>query len=153
VFCASPAYLKRHGTPKHPRDLCDHRLGLYSGYPTRDRWVFHAAAGEAVVLELKAALLSNSVHLLRDYGGEHACIVCIPTLVAAEPMLQGRLAPVLGDYGLSAFPLSAVYPRTQRSAFKLKLFIETLAAAFAGEPPWDRALIERGLVDERLIID
>ena len=97
--------------------------------------------------------MSNSVHLLRDYGGEHAGIVCIPTLVAAEPILSGRLKPVLGDYGLSAFPLSAVYARTQRSAFKLKLFIETLAAAFAGEPPWDRALIARNLIGAKLIVD
>lgn len=97
--------------------------------------------------------MSNSVHLLRDYGCEYAGIVCIPTLVAAEPVLAGRLKLVLGDYRLSAFPLSAVYARTQRSAFKLKLFIETLAANFTGEPPWDRALIERGLVDERPIVD
>ena len=47
VFCASPEYLKRRGTPKHPRDLFGHRLGLYSGYPTRDRWVFHRVARRA----------------------------------------------------------------------------------------------------------
>ncbi len=151
VFCASPEYLKRHGTPKQPRDLYGHRLGLYSNYPTRDRWIFHPERGEPVVLELKAALLSNSVHLLRDYGCEHAGIVCIPTLVASEPVLDGRLKVVLGDFALSAFPLSVVYPRTQRSAFKLKLFIETLVASFPGEPPWDRELIARGLIDRRLV--
>src|SRR5439155_13395381 len=40
IFCASPDYLEQHGTPQHPRDLYEHRLGLYSGYPTRDRWAF-----------------------------------------------------------------------------------------------------------------
>ena len=38
VFCATPKYLRDHGTPKEPRDLHHHKLGLYSGYPTRDRW-------------------------------------------------------------------------------------------------------------------
>ena len=38
VFCASPDYLQRHGTPQQPRDLIGHRLGWYSGYPTRERW-------------------------------------------------------------------------------------------------------------------
>jgi len=151
VFCASPEYLRRHGTPKHPRDLFGHRLGLYSGYPTRDRWVFHPADGEPIVLELKAALMSNSVHLLRDYGCEHAGIVCVPTLVATDAILNGQLKVVLGEFALGAFNLSAIYPRTQRATFKLKLFIETLAASFAGEPPWDRALIARAMIPERLV--
>jgi DNA-binding transcriptional LysR family regulator len=152
VFCASPDYLRRHGTPKHPHDLYGHRLGLYSGYPTRDRWVFHRTGAEPIMLELKPTLMSNSVHLLRDYGCEHAGIVCLPTLVASDAVCQGTLKVVLGDFQLSSFWLSAVYPRTQRGAFKLKLFIESLSAAFAGgEPPWDHALIERGLMPSTLI--
>jgi DNA-binding transcriptional LysR family regulator len=152
VFCASPDYLKRHGTPKHPNDLYGHRLGLYSGYPTRDRWVFHREGSEPITIELKPVLMSNSVHLLRDYGCEHAGLVCLPTLVASDAVCQGALKVVLADYQLSSFWLSAVYPRTQRGAFKLKLFIETLAASFAsGEPPWDHALIERGVMPASLI--
>ncbi len=27
VFCASPEYVKRFGTPRHPRDLVGHRIG------------------------------------------------------------------------------------------------------------------------------
>ena len=178
VFCASPDYLKRRGTPKHPRDLYGHRLGLYSGYPTRDRWVFHrggetpgaeppqagrdplggrarsalGADEDTITLELKPTLMSNSVHLLREYGCEHAGIVCLPTLVASEAICKGKLKVLLADFQLSSFWLSAVYPRTQRGAFKLKLFIETLAASFTGsEPPWDRALIERRLIPSALI--
>jgi len=152
VFCASPDYLKRRGTPKHPRDLFGHRLGLYSGYPTRDRWTFHHAGEEPITLELKPTLMSNSVHLLRDYGCEHAGIVCLPTLVASDAVCRKQLKVLLADYQLSSFWLSAVYPRTQRGAFKPKLFIESLAEAFAtGEPPWDRELIARGVIPERLI--
>jgi hypothetical protein len=45
-----------------------------------------------------------------------------------------------------------VYPRTQLGAFKPKLFIESLALAFAGgEPPWDRELIAGGLIPAGLI--
>jgi DNA-binding transcriptional LysR family regulator len=155
VFCASPDYLRRWGTPQHPRDLFGHRLGLYSGYPTRDRWVFHRQVeghDELTTLDLKPTLMSNSVHLLRDYGYEHAGLVCLPTLVASDAIQQGQLRVVLAEFQLSSFWLSAVYPRTQRGAFKPKLFIESLAHAFAGgEPAWDRELIARGLIPERLI--
>ncbi|MDZ5456297.1 LysR family transcriptional regulator [Azohydromonas lata] len=154
VFCASSEYLLKHGSPRMPRDLFGHRLGLYSGYPTRDRWTFHRAGEDSVTLDLKPVLMSNSVHLLRDYVCEHAGIVCLPTLVAAEGLCSGRLRIVLPDYQLSAFWLSAVYARTLRGAFKLRLFIESLGASFSGgEPPWDKALIEQGLTPPQLLED
>jgi DNA-binding transcriptional LysR family regulator len=152
VFCASPAYLKRHGTPRLPRELYGHRLGLYSGYPTRDRWVFHPEGGEPQTLELRPKLMSNSVHFLREWASEGAGIVCLPTFVAADWVCRGALKIVLADHPLSSFWLSAVYPRTQRGAFKLRLFIEALAGEFGGsDPPWDVPLIERGLMPARLI--
>jgi hypothetical protein len=44
------------------------------------------------------------------------------------------------------------YPTTVRSALKLKLFLELLTASFSGElPEWDRALVEAGLLQPRLV--
>ena len=145
VFCASPEYVKRFGTPRHPRDLVGHRIGWYSGYPTRERVAFHGP-GAAQSLDLRPTLLTNSVHLLREYASEHAGIVCIPTLVAADAVLAGELTMVLPEHPLSAFWLSVFYPGTLRSAVKLKLFLEGLTASFSGTPPWDEALIARGLL-------
>lgn len=150
VFCATPKYLRAHGTPKDPRDLHDHKLGLYSGYPSRDRWTFHSE-GQQLTIYLAAALLTNSVHLLREYGLEHAGIVCLPTLVAGEAILKGELKVVLPQQQLSSFWLSAVYAGTSRNAFKLKLFIEHIAAAFSPVPPWDAAMIDKGLLAQVLV--
>lgn len=145
VFCASPDYLRHHGVPRNPRELYDHTLGLYSGYPTRDRWIFDASA-EQVALDLKPALRSNSVHLLKEYACEHAGIACLPTLVASDAILAGQLQIVLGDWSLSSFPLSVVYARSHRGDVKLRLFIDSLLAKFSGVAPWDQALTERGLL-------
>ena len=150
VFCASDSYLERNGMPADPRDLHEHRIGLYSGYPTRDRWIFHQGE-EKIVLDLKPSLRSNSVHLLREYALESAGIVCIPTLVASESILRGDLRLVLPEWQLSSFWLSIVYPRSHRGGAKLKLFAEALQARFAGEPPWDRALTDNGLLPRTLI--
>lgn len=155
VFCASPAYLKRLGQPEAPQQLRDHALGIYSGYPTRDRWAFHpvqATRGDVVLINLKSALLSNSVHFLQDWALDGAGIVCLPTLVASKALQSGQLKAVLCDWQLSCFWLAAVYARTQRGALKLRLFIETLAAAYpANTPTWDVPLIEAGLLPENLI--
>lgn len=150
VFCASPAYLERYGVPANPRDLHEHRVGLYSGYPTRDRWLFHQG-DEKIVLDLKPSLLSNSVHLLKEYALEGAGIVCIPTLVASNSIQKGELQVVMSQWQLSSFWLSIVYPRSHRGGAKLKLFAEALQARFAGEPPWDRALTESGVLPRTLI--
>lgn len=150
VFCATPKYLRAHGMPKDPRDLHNHTLGLYSGYPTRDRWTFYQGGGELTIY-LSAALLTNSVHLLREYALEHAGIVCLPTLVAGADILSGELKVVLPSYQLSSFWLSAVYARTSRSSLKLKLFVEHITTAFSRVPPWDAALIAKGLLPVELI--
>lgn len=150
VFCATPRYLAEHPAPAEPRELHHHRLGLYSGYPTRDRWTFHRDGGELTTY-LFAALLTNSVHLLREYALEHAGIVCLPTLVAGDDIRENRLQVVLPGYQLSWFWLSAVYAGTSRNAFKLKLFIEHVTAAFGRVPPWDAALIERGVLPSTLV--
>lgn len=157
LFCASPDYLKRHGTPKDPKDLLSHRLGLYSGYPTRDKWTFYKRSGAAddpvsLTLDLKPTLMSNSVHLLGEYGCEHAGIVCLPTFAASDRIVRGDLDVVLADYQLSSFWLSMVYARTQKGIYKLRLFVEMLANEFAGgDPPWDQVLIERGQLPAGLI--
>lgn len=147
VFCATPDYLRTHPVLQGPRDLHGHKLGLYSGYPTRDRWTFRSEGGELTTY-LAAALLTNSVHLLREYALEHAGIVCLPTLVAADDILHGRLRVVLPEHQLSSFRLNAVYAATSRNASKLKLFIGHIANAFGPVPPWDAALLERGLLPE-----
>lgn len=150
VFCASAGYLDQHGVPDNPRDLHEHRVGLYSGYPTRDRWIFHRD-DEKIVLDLKPSFRSNSVHLLKEYALEGGGIVCIPTLVASESILNGTLRLVLPEWQLSSFWLSIVYARSHRGGAKLRLFAEGLQARFAGEPPWDRALTDKGLLPRSLV--
>jgi DNA-binding transcriptional LysR family regulator len=149
VFCAAPAYLEQRGTPQSPRDLLSHRVGIYSRYPTRNKWTFLNGV-EKVELDLPGTLRSNSVHLLRDYACEAAGIVCLPTFVAADELASGELVPLLGDYELSSFWLSAVYPATHRATVKVKRFVEFVADRFAPEPPWDVPLIERRIVQAQI---
>jgi len=150
VLCATPEYLRRHGTVRGPRDLFGHRLGWYSGYPTRERLAFHGPT-EVVQLDLKPVLLTNSVHLLSEYALENAGIVCIPTLVAADAVLAGRLRIVLPEFQLGGFWLSVFYPTAQRNSLKLKLFLEILTESFASTPPWDEALIAKGLLGAAIV--
>ncbi len=139
IFCASPEYLASHPQISEPEDLQSHRLGLYSRYPSRDRWVF-TGIDRQVILDLKPALRTNSVHMLRDYAIDGGGVVCIPTIVAAEAIVAGRLKMLIEDYQLSHFWFSAVFPKTQRNMFKLRLFLDHITSSFSEIPPWDHAL-------------
>jgi DNA-binding transcriptional LysR family regulator len=139
IFCASPAYLAGHDPVREPEDLQHHRLGLYSRYPSRDRWVF-SGHDRQVILDLKPTLRTNSVHMLRDYAIDGGGIVCIPTVVAAEMIGAGKLNPLLDQYQLTHFWLSAVFPKTQRNMFKLRLFLDHIIQSFSEIPPWDLAM-------------
>lgn len=145
LFCATPAYVEQHGAPQHPRDLLHHTTALYSGYPSRNRWVM-TRGDEVVEMELPGMIRSNSVHLLRDYALTGGGVVCLPTLVASAALLDGSLVPILTDYTLAPLSFAAVYPATQRQALKVKALVEFLAEYLGSEPAWDRPLIERGWV-------
>jgi DNA-binding transcriptional LysR family regulator len=145
LFCATPAYIDAHGAPQHPRELLQHTTALYSGYPSRNRWVM-TRGDEVVEMELPGMIRSNSVHLLRDYALTGGGVVCLPTLVASAALLDGSLVPILTDYTLSPLSFAAVYPATQRQALKVKALVEFLAEYLGPEPAWDRPLIERGWV-------
>src|SRR5450830_481191 len=99
--------------PQHPQELLQHTIALYEGYPSRNRWIF-TRGPEQVEPSLPGQVRSNSVHLLGDYAATGVGIVYLPTLVASDDLLSGKLVPVLPEYTLSSFNFSAVYPATQR---------------------------------------
>jgi DNA-binding transcriptional LysR family regulator len=139
LFCASPQYLKKAGTPQRPTDLLRHPLGIYSGYPTRNRWKFRRGE-EEVDIELPARIRSNSVHLLHDFAMTGGGITCLPTLVCGRDIGLRNLVPLLTEYELPPLELLAIYPTTQRGAVKVRLLVEFITRRFSGEPEWDRAL-------------
>lgn len=145
LFLATPEYIARFGMPRRPEDLLRHRLGVYNGYPTRNRWQFMRGK-RRIDIDLPAALRTNSVHLLKEHALAHAAVVCIPTIAAADDIVAGRLTPVLYGYRLSSFWLSAVYPVTHRYNVKVKLFVDFIQERFAGEPHWDRVLMTNGFL-------
>jgi len=139
LFCASPQYLEKVGAPERPADLLRHALGIYSGYPTRNRWNFRRGE-EEIDIELPARIRSNSVHLLHDFALTGGGITCLPTLVCGRDIMHGNLVPLLTEYELPSLELLAIYPTTQRGAVKVRLLVEFITKRFSGEPEWDQAL-------------
>ncbi|MCJ8206778.1 LysR family transcriptional regulator [Pseudomonas sp. RGM2987] len=145
LFCAAPEYLDMHRAPEHPSQLHDHPMALYGGYASRNRWQF-SHGGDSIEVTLRGQLRSSSLHLIRDYALSGAGITCLPTLIASDDLINGRLVPVLSQYRLPPLDFVAVYPEAQRGALKVARLIDFLAEQIGSEPKWDQPLIERGLI-------
>lgn len=104
---ASPEYLSRHARPKTPRDLSEHVCIVDTN--RRDTpWVF-IAGEEEVIFAPSRRYLVNSALVARDWAIDGLGVTLCPDFVLKQSLDEGRLVPLLEDYGLHAHPFSAVY--------------------------------------------
>ena len=124
---ATPAYLRKHGTPKKPADLespdhtCIHFRNPATGRPFD--WEFHRGGKVTIVhphsqVTLNEAGMMESL-LMSGYGLAQVIDV------AVEPMLRsGALVPVLTAWPDERFPLYAYYPSRHHPPAKTLAFLE-----------------------------
>lgn len=139
VMVATPAYLKKHGTPRAPADLNRHNVLIYSTVLGDDRLHFarggHRPATVAVHGSLRANNLSAILHAVRAHMG----LAALPWYVAGESIAAGRVEPVLEDWTLPAQEIHAVYASPKQVPAKVTALIAYLQDFFQG-PWWTRRL-------------
>ena len=97
VLCASPGYLQRRGTPRHPHDLEDHD-GLFFK-PLGTAWRFDSAQGQLSV-EVQPRLIANDNVTLRAAALAGNGIAMLPRYVSGDAIKQGLLVALLPDFQL-----------------------------------------------------
>ncbi|EPX58847.1 Transcriptional regulator, LysR family [Cystobacter fuscus DSM 2262] len=141
VLCASPAYLRRRGTPRSPDDLAAHDcLLLFGAKGRQDTWHLLDATGRGVDVRVRGRLESNFGELLRDaaVAGEGIAIHSIWHI--ADDLRAGRLRVVLPGYTLPETGIHAVMPQRRMVPPRVRAFVDFLAERFGDNPPWERAL-------------
>ena len=66
VLCASPAYLKRHGTPRTPEELAQHQTLSFSYLWAGDDWTFEDAHGHLTTVRVNAEVHATNGDVLRE---------------------------------------------------------------------------------------
>jgi DNA-binding transcriptional LysR family regulator len=97
VLCASPGYLQRRGTPRHPHDLEDHD-GLFFK-PLGTAWRFDSEQGQLSV-EVQPRLIANDNVTLRAAALAGNGIAMLPRYVSGDAIKQGLLVALLPDFHL-----------------------------------------------------
>ncbi len=123
MVVASPAFLRRHGTPRHPRELAQQPC-LYSSI-TGDRWSFRDGGRDvqvAVQGPLACSLVAPLLEACAEGLGFARCLS-----YQAAPLLQARrLRTVLADFEPAPWPVSITYPSARLLPSRTRLFIEWL---------------------------
>jgi len=127
VLCASPAYLKRHGQPRSPRELAAHNCLAFERWGARPEWRFN----NGDVVQCKGNLRINSGQALRVAAYAGIGIIQQPLVLLAEDLRAGRLVHILSDYATRARPMHLVYLPDRRLTPKLKSFLDLVSARFA----------------------
>jgi len=136
---ASPHYLRRHGVPSRPEDLCRHScLGLTLPDSGRTMpWVFAAEGGSR---EIDVGPRMNFDHPLGVLAAalHDAGIARLLDFTVDDDIRHGRLTEVLADYRVPPLQVFAVYPRGRQVAARVRAFLDFLIEQGESGMPPDR---------------
>ena len=128
VLCASPKYLKKHGTPKHPDDLAKHELIGYTLMAMGDQWQFMGPKGP-VTVKIKPRLWTNNGDTCVAVAERAMGIQLQPTFLVSRELASGRLVEILPKYRAAELGIYAVYPSRKYVLPKVRALLEFLAAS------------------------
>ena len=134
TLCASPEYLRRHGTPRHPSELSSHQVIAYSYLATRDDWHFDGPEGR-VVVTTRPWMRTNNGETCRAAALAHQGVILQPGFVVDAELAAGRLVELLPEYRSTEIGIYAVYPTRKHLSAKVRVLIDFLATHFCGDFP------------------
>jgi DNA-binding transcriptional LysR family regulator len=131
VTIAAPAYLKRHGHPKDPRELekgdhvCIQFRDPETGRPYP--WEFHKRR-KKLVLETSGSLTVNDAGTLYSVCLAGHGMAQVMDLGVRPMIADGRLVQVFADWPDERFPLYALHPSRHHLPAKTRAFLDFIIA-------------------------
>ena len=143
LLVASPAYLKRHGTPALPRDLAQHHcIGIRQGDESHGLWRLtplrngntSSKSGPKPKVETvrtKGNLSTNDGEIAVNWALDGHGILMRAEWDIARYLRSGRLVQVLAGYETPPADIYAVYPQRQQASARVREFVELISKEFA----------------------
>jgi DNA-binding transcriptional LysR family regulator len=141
VLCASPGYLARRGTPRHPAELAGHDCLQFSFAENRRTWRLRRNDGVAGVgpdempveeIAVNSVLQANNGELLRQAALSGMGVAMLADWLVRADLREGRLVRVLESYdvnpGAMDVALYALYQANRRGSQKIRAFVELLSS-------------------------
>lgn len=127
MLCASPDYLRRHGTPQVPADLRHHACIGRDVAGDRDTWPFRfETAGRARVrsIAVPSRLWLNSLVTSRDVARSGRGIGRYMAYQVADDVTSGRLVRLLPGHEIDPLPVHLLFDGGIRQDGVVRAFID-----------------------------
>jgi DNA-binding transcriptional LysR family regulator len=126
VVVASPAYLRRHGTPKHPHDLQQHNCVRFVG--SSGSWWQFQENGKAVNVSTKGNLDVNHASAAVAACLDDIGIGAFISYQVAPHVANKKLKIILEPFETAPRPINIVYPHARLLPARTRAFIDWLKA-------------------------
>ena len=123
---AAPAYLRKFGTPEHPRDLETGHRGILFRDPSTGRpfpWEFHQGRRKLVV-PVQGPLIVNDAGTLQSTCLAGYGIAQMFELAEDELLAGGALVNLFPDWSDERFPLYAYHPSRRHMPAKTRALLD-----------------------------
>ncbi len=145
-ICASPAYLKKHGSVRHPQDLVSHDCLMMRSGGTDTVWIARDAAGNVEEIPVSGDIVISSVMALRKCALDGLGPVMLIDWMVREDLRTGQLIELLPDYEVSGAHARTsawlIYPSARYLPLKTRVTIDFLKeglAHFGSNPTMQKA--------------
>ena len=135
ITCAAPAYLDRHGEPRHPRELetKHHGIGYFSAATGRLYPFDFTSKGETHEINPRYMIALNDGNAYVAAGLAGLGILRAPEFTVLDHLKTGALRPVLTEWTSEPIPLHVVYPPNRHLSNKVRVFVDWIADLFASD--------------------
>ena len=137
VLCASPGYLARHGTPRHPDELGAHHLVAFKTRSPRRLTGPDGSTAEFDTRHLGGRLVIDDGLSQKLATVAGAGISLNSRWSVHRELADGTLVRVLPEWkGDDRSVLWLVYPKSNVLTAKVRVFIDFLLERIGAHPPW-----------------
>jgi DNA-binding transcriptional LysR family regulator len=129
--CATPEYLRIHGTPQSPDDLRRQpTVGMISARDSRALPFQFSNEGQASELTLNHKLLVNDTNAYLAAGLASLGVIQAPTYCVRHAIGDGRLVPLLENWHQILIPVHVLYAPNRYLNAKVRAFIDWVIELF-----------------------
>ena len=138
---ATPAYLKRAGTPQHPSELMRHQCLTLSSDASQTRgWAF-VVDGAVTHLRPSGRLDCSDGQVLHDWCLANMGVAWRSTWEVEEEIASGRLVSVLDQFAAAPNGIYAVFTHAKHLPVRVRLWIDFLKHTYGDATYWKTPIV------------